>query len=135
MKNPAKSFFKLFLAKRESRFYYISFGIRHPFSFVWTGVPKLSMKLSNHFTLEETKLKLKITKLKGKPKLNYLQMSLTWKSKIKWIFYIREEGESLPSRVTPEFSTVPFPFKGLCYASVVQSWVMMLYLMTHTILG
>ena len=63
-------------SKRDWQFYYISFGIRHPFSFFWTEVPILSIKPSMHLTIKETKLKLKSNKLKGNLKLKYIKISL-----------------------------------------------------------
>ena len=47
-------------SKRDWRFYYISFWIRHPLWVFWTEIPILSIKLFMHLTLKETKLKLKL---------------------------------------------------------------------------
>ena len=47
-------------SKRDWRFYYISFGIRHPLWVFWTEIPILSIKLFMHLILKETKLKLKL---------------------------------------------------------------------------
>ena len=47
-------------SKRDWRFYYISFGIRHLFWVFWTEVPILSIKISMHLTIKETKLKLEL---------------------------------------------------------------------------
>ena len=47
-------------SKRDRRFYYVSFGIRHPLWGFWTEVPILSIKLSMHLRIKETILKLKL---------------------------------------------------------------------------
>ena len=69
MQQPAE--FKLLLAshkiQRDPQLYYISFEIRHLLIFLWTEVSLLSIKLSMHLMITETKLcKTKITKLKLK---------------------------------------------------------------------